>query len=97
MKINKKAWHYRWLNRLGVYPSTLCTYFWTVVFTVALTPIVVPVLAVILIVIGIPVLSVIYLRDKWQEKHRGQEPSIFWQYLAAKKRKVCPLIEYDWE
>jgi len=41
MKINKKSWHYRWMQKIGFrHPTNLCAYFWKTVWSTLVFPVV---------------------------------------------------------
>lgn len=40
MKVSKKSWHYRWMNRIGFsHPDNLCAYFWKTVWSGLVFPV----------------------------------------------------------
>lgn len=48
--------------------------------------------------LGVFVVS-IWLKERWDDRHEPKvivekDPNLIWEFLKAKKRRVCPLIEY---
>lgn len=85
-------------------PKSLCGYFWYVVLHIVY---VVPVLCVLLgtvFLLSFPARWLCFgVRALWRlrpEKTQAVEkerPGLVWQYIRAKKRRVCPLIEFKSE
>jgi hypothetical protein len=100
VKINKKSWHYKylvWLHKDEFYlPRSLCGYFWLLVASLTIIP-------VVLVLVGIPVVIAIGIGELLKRLHRKlnrnrksvvHQPSIVVEFVKAKKRKVCPIIEF---
>lgn len=103
MKISTTSWHYRYLMWFEISaPQTLCIYFWALVFTGIVVPIVMSAFACIALVTA-PIWGSIWLLKrgiKYLRRHAHiQVPGagvleIGWGYAKAAKRHVCPLIDY---
>lgn len=54
-----------------------------------------PFCVVVGLVIIAPIEGVEWLSTRWRERHGPRRPSILMAWLRAKKRRVCPLVEFD--
>ena len=103
MEIPNRAWHLRWVRFFtpGYMPKDLCRYFWVLVFHLTLVPLVyIPsfVLLVLLKVAGDRLITPMVRARRAQQakvpvrvKKLGFK-AVLWEYLVAKKRRLCPLI-----
>lgn len=92
MNISRRSWHYRWLVWLEApIPYNLCSYFWTLVLSFMLGAVLVIPSPIVLLVVLVTYLHKKYKKYRWSQE---SQPSIVGEWLKAKKRKVCPLIEY---
>lgn len=108
MKISRKSWHYRYLNRFGCIDvvDNLCLYVSLLVFLLVFPPMVVALLLISLTMVAIAVVEnwlfftvaagtmvlPIGTAIAWG-KLKSKSP-IIGEWLKAKKRKVCPIIEF---
>ncbi len=89
-------------------PNNLCGYFWAVMFAPLVILSVVVLLFVFWL--GTIIVFPFYLLHlagehvelpKWMRKSSGEhepkvkEPSLFWEFAKAKKRRVCPLLRLE--
>ena len=97
MKINRKSWHYRFMVNVMQMtpPDYLCQYFWKLVLSFVLVPIMIVILPIIAII-----WPFCYLTDKikmwyynWNFDYE-ESNNIFIAYFRAFKAKACPFIEY---
>lgn len=121
MKVNKRSWHYRFLVSEKTPPNpvqfadrhnentTICVYFWSLVFTVVVWALIA---ALILCVVAVLVaafhdfwphsgfvvaLLVVVLGAirRWRREVKAHPPGLVRQTYRAAKRKVCPIIEFE--
>lgn len=78
-------------------PKTLCGYFWSTLTLTALLPLFV----LISILIVLPIAAVIIGLEKAHDSYRRARPrpegkpyktDVFFEYVGARKKKVCPLL-----
>ena len=95
MIVNRSSWHYRYLRMWGTNPPrTLCSYFWVLVIHCTVLPLMLALLS--------PAVLSVFVYDELRKllSRRGpacleKKPNLFVEWVKAKKRKVCPLIEYE--
>ena len=56
MKVNKSSWHYRWMRKIGFsVPTNLCPYFWKVIWSGLVFPVVAVVATIGTIFLTMPI------------------------------------------
>ena len=97
--IRRTSWHYRLATFFadGNVPTNLCSYFWAVVGCIFCACAAVP-----LAVFAAPVMGIGFgLSWLWNHRPRRKkvaeatphEPNLLVEWVKAKKRRICPLIE----
>lgn len=132
MEISKNSWHYKLVEYIGesfesgryFMPTTLCSYFWTLVlFTPLKILTTLGILIAVIFFMTMPIWSIVgmvYLDDeiftgtatvswilvsvvvlanlieyfRYNSDFKFKIIEIVVEYIKAKKRKVCPFIEY---
>ena len=98
--VRRKSWHYRLVSSWngGVYkPTNLCSHFWSVVGCIFAMGAAIP-----LTIMAAPILALAF-GSVWVWNHRPwrwkaveatpHDPNLLVEWLKAKKRRICPLIE----
>ena len=103
MRISSKAWHLRlvrwvWHDR-NYRPPDLCIHFWAVAGSLLCVVSGIPLMLIVFVVVG-PFYGLFILgrrgyraRSRRHGKHTRTEPNLVWEFIKAKKRHMCPLIE----
>ena len=93
---NLCCYFWRIVGKLGMLTFIICVVgllayaYFTSIFVIPTTIMCLFILSVIII----PTLAIHYIREKKGEPITLPGENILYEYLKAKKRKVCPLIEY---
>ena len=101
MKISRRSWHFRQCRSAfgeGYEPKNLCRHFWmtvTALWLALLTGILLP---LILLAASYDWLVKVggWLTDRlsvFDAPKPAKEPGLLRSYLAARKRRICPMIE----
>ena len=98
--IRRTSWHYRlvrWEDPNAPMPVTLCGYFWVVVGAGTFRMFFSMLMVVVMPIVGM------FFGSAWLWNHRPwrrkaaeampHEPNLLVEWVKAKKRRVCPLIE----
>ena len=96
MRISSKSWHLRLVRLFDdtYLPRDLCSYFWRVLFSIILLPILLPIISIIFIFVVVENISDrIYERRSRLGRKKEKKPNLFFEFIKAKKEKICPLIE----
>ena len=107
LTISSKSWHLRLVRSYheGSYtPKSLCGYFWAVAFAVFLTPFMAALIGVLavgaVILLLVPQAIFGFLMKWWPSRKtdgpmefKPHKPNLVWEFIKAKKRRVCPLIK----
>ena len=94
MQINRRSWHYRYLRVVGPgsFPSTLCGYVWLLFFTLTIVPVILIIASPF--ILARATFELLLPRFLPRRGYRPpRPPSLLLEWLRAKKRRICPLVE----
>ena len=98
--VNKRSWHFRlnqWIGGPLYRPTNLCVYFWqtvtSIVFGVIFVFLAPPFLVCSGLWAGIRSLWKLWRRPNHEASTLPREPNLVVEYLKARKRRICPLLE----
>jgi len=90
MNIKKSSWHYKFINshEINGPPGNLCSYFGTLVSLMLVWA--------LLWWLILPTIMIFTLEERLSRKLKkeAKEPGLIRCWISAKKRKICPLIQF---